>query len=169
MQSADFHFPGAKEGIFFHHTVIGDLCKYIDEFREMIEANDIKYLIVNSWDFANRSYGFKEKALIGLMNIAGELGVSVFVYSQCNIGNAVPGQMHRGGLGKLAAVADDIIWCDQAEIMEQIVREERKMRVLSERKINELEYARSGSGISSGGELILPAEEEVLEEELMEV
>jgi hypothetical protein len=163
------HGIGQTEGIYFKHTVIGDLCKYLDEFREMIEADDIKYLIVNSWDFANRTYGFKEKALIGLMNIANELGVSVFVYSQASMRNAVVGEMHRGGLGKLAAVADDIIWCNQDEIMEQIVTEERKVRILSERKINELEYAHSGSGVSVGGELILPPEEVEMEEELMEV
>jgi hypothetical protein len=160
---------GAKEGIFFQHVIIGDLCKYLGEIRETIGANEIKYLIINSWDFANRSYGYKEKALFGLMRIASELGVSVIIYSQARMNGAVAGEMHRGGLGKLAAVADAIYWCSSDEILEEMKDNERKVRILSERKINELEYARSESEVSSGGELILPQEEEVFEEDIVAV
>jgi hypothetical protein len=158
------------EGIFFKHVIIGDLCKYLGEIREMIEANDIKYLIVNSWDFANRSYGYKEKALFGLMNIANELGISVLIYSQARMRGAVAGEMHRTGLGKLAAVADAIIWTSSDDILDEIRDQERKVKILSDRKINELSYARSESGISAGGELVLPDSGggiEVLEEDLV--
>jgi hypothetical protein len=160
---------GAKEGIFFQHVIIGDLCKYLGDIREAIEANDIKFLIVNSWEFANRSYGYKEKALFGLLNIANEFGVSVLVYSQVNMNNARAGEMHRGGLGKLAAVAGDIIWSNSDEVLEELRETRKKVKILSNRKINELEYARSDSGISAAGELVLPEREEVLEEELMEI
>jgi hypothetical protein len=161
---------GEREGIFFQHVIIGDLCKYLDVIRESIEANDIKYLIINSWDFANRSYSYKEKALFGLMNIANEMDVSVLIYSQANMNGAVAGQIHRGGLGKLAALADAIIWSDSDEILEEIDNNKPKPRILSDRKINELPYPRKESVISSGGELVLSqdkVESEVLEEDLM--
>jgi hypothetical protein len=161
---------GEREGLFFQHVIIGDLCKYLDKIREAIEENDIKYLIINSWDFANRSYGYKEKALFGLMSIANEMDVSVLIYSQANMNGAVAGQMHRGGLGKLAALADAIIWNNSDEILEEIANDKPKPRILTNRKINELPYPRKESAISSGGELVLPHDEvesEVLEEDLM--
>jgi len=161
---------GVREGIFFRHVIGGDLCKYLDEIREAIETQQIKYLIVNSWDFANRNYGFKEKALFGLMNIANELNVAVIIYSQAYSIGAVAGEIHRGGLGKLAAVADEIIRLHSDEILQEMRSAERKVKILSDRKINDLDYARSESGVSEGGELILPpneVESEVLEEDLV--
>ncbi len=154
---------GECEGIFFKNVIVGDLAKYLGEFREMIEEHDIKHIIVNSWDFANRSYGYKEKALFGLMGFAKEFDVSVLIYSQANMRNAVPGEMHRGGLGKLAAIADDIIFI-RLEFDEQEKKAESK--ILSPRKINELEYAHGDMSISQGGELESPKIVEVFDEEM---
>ena len=157
---------GEQEGIFFKNIIVGDLAKYLGELREMIEEHDIKHIIINSWDLANRSYGYKEKVLFGLMGFTRELGVSVLIYSQAKMTNAVPGEMHRGGLGKLAAIADDIIFIridpDQQE-------KKAESKILSPMKINELEYAQSETSISEHGELHNPSDEggdEVLEQEM---
>jgi hypothetical protein len=162
--------PGAREGIFFQHVIGGDLCKYLDDIRELIEAKNIKYLIVNSWDFASRNYGFKEKALFGLKTIADAMGVSVIIYSQADTRGIAAGKMHRGGLGKLAATCDAIIILNSDAFLKEMREAQRKVKILSDRKINELDYARSESGVSSEGELVLPEEEkesEVLEEDLV--
>ncbi len=151
--------PGTKEGIFFRHVIGGDLCKYLDEIREAIKTQQIKYLIVNSWDFANRNYGFKEKALFGLLHIANELNVAVIIYSQAYSRGAVAGEIHRGGLGKLASIANEIIRLRSDEILEDMRSGEIKVKILSDKKINELDYARSETGVSSSGELILPTNE----------
>ncbi len=144
---------GKSEGIYFKNVIIGDLPRHFDEYRELIEQHDIKHIIVNSWEFANRSYGYKEKALFGLMGFAKELNLSVLIYSQAKMETAIVGEMHRGGLGKLAAIADDIIWASyEADEIQQKAESEK----LSPMKINELDYAHGEMSISEFGELESP-------------
>src|SRR5438874_1225717 len=96
------------------------------------------------------------------------LGLSVIVYSQAPR-TGEKGKIVRGGLGKLAVIADEIIKINT----EELEREEREIAMSSRRKINELSYAHSESGVNEGGKLILPAaefaEEVFHESELMEV
>ncbi len=152
----------------YRQVNMGDLQKYFGEFQELVEKENIKTIVINAWEFSNRSYTYKEKALFQLKHYADALGLSVLVYSQASW-TYQTGEIARGGLGKLAVIADEIINIDR----EEFELEQPKNEILSKRKINELSYARSESGISSGGELILPGKEELVEEfsdgELMEV
>ncbi len=151
------------QGIYFQSTIIGDLCKNLSDIREIVTLHEVKHIIVNSWDFANRSYSYKEKALFGLLQLADEFGVSVLIYSQARMNGAVRGEMHRGGLGKLAVIADDIISLnlelDESEIIEESI-------ILSPMKINQLEYAQGEMSISENSDLENLELEEVLEEEM---
>src|SRR5437016_8969971 len=51
------------EHIIVKTIVIGDLCNQLQDFREMIEEQGITHVIINSWEFANRSYTYKERAI----------------------------------------------------------------------------------------------------------
>jgi hypothetical protein len=152
------------EGLFCRQVTMGDLHKYFTDFQELIEKENIKTIVINSWEFSNSGYLYKEKALFQLKHYADALGLSVLVYSQA-AWTYETGKIARVGLGKLAVIADIIL----------LVNEEQEHKVImsNTRKINELSYARSESGISVGGELILPGkevfEEEFSENELMEV
>ncbi|MEP7235564.1 MAG: hypothetical protein ABI778_09735 [Ignavibacteriota bacterium] len=153
---------GSQEGIIFQHIEIGCLSKHLAEIEAAIVKNGIKVLIINSWEFANRTYGFKERSLFGLLHIASELGVSVIIYSHHSPDGVVPGMQNRSGLGKLSVIASAIIWYDSDMILEEV---EEKKRILSKRKINELEYARSKSGINEDGDLIVTEDDHIFAEE----
>ncbi len=156
------------DGLHYRQVVMGDLHKYFSEFQELITAENIKTIVINSWEFSNKNYTYKEKALFQLKHYADALGVTVLVYSQakyaCN-----SGKIAHGGLGKLAVIADEIINIHTNEIEKQ----ERESAISSTRKINNLTYARSDSGVSADGELIQRDKKTVVEEfssrELMEV
>ena len=156
------------EGLHYRQVVMGDLHKYFAEFQEVIEKENIKTVIINSWEFSNKNYIYKEKALFQLKHYAEALGVTVLVYSQARY-VCDTGKIAYGGLGKLAVIADEILRLDE----ESVIAEERRAAISSSSKTNDLTYARSESGVSEVGELILPRNEELIEEfadgELMEV
>ncbi|MEP7236017.1 MAG: hypothetical protein ABI778_12050 [Ignavibacteriota bacterium] len=156
------------DNLHYRKVTMGDLQKYFGEFQELIEQENIKMLIINSWEFSNRDYGYREKALFQLKHYAEALGLQVLVYSQAKW-TYETGKIARGGLGKLAVIADEIIDLNTDEIE----REERESTNLSRRKINRLVYAQSKTGIGTDGELIHPAKRKLVEEyaegELMEV
>ncbi|MDP4229873.1 MAG: hypothetical protein Q8916_05640 [Bacteroidota bacterium] len=170
---------GFGDRIILKTVVIGDLCNQLPNIQEMIDSHDIKHVIINSWEFANRSYAFKERTLFALAALR-ELGISVLIYSQAPFTS--PGEICRGGLGKLAVIADDIIQLEEsftmdedhdgssAEILPQksahrhSLNSEKKILLASE--INELDYARKEMEVASGGEMAMK-EVGAMEEEMI--
>ena len=159
--------PG-KGNIIIENIAIGNLANELWRVERMIEEQKITCVIINSWEFAHQSYIYKERAIFALMGMVNKFEVAVLVYSQSKAIKA--GKIQRGGLGKLSALATEVIVLETEEKSEQDQVPVMKNKILVDRKINELEYARSKSGISSGGELVLPGdrvESEVPEEDLV--
>ena len=166
---------GAGASLQFMNVNIGNLANELGRIERKIEAEKIACVIINSWEFAHRSYIYKERALFDLMGIMNSLEVSLLIYSQARVAEA--GKIQRGGLGKLSAIADAIIQLlpeekEEKELeaspTDKSVRPTGENKMLDARKINELEYARGENGRSSGSELVWPVEEEVMEGELVE-
>lgn len=62
-------------------------------------------VILNSWEFASSSYRYKEQLLFALHSLVCADDITVFLYSQAKAGSIVAGEIHRSGLGRLAAFA----------------------------------------------------------------
>ena len=150
-----------------------------------LKDQNIKYLIINAWEFAHNSYTQKERTIFGLMGMLNEFGITVLVYSHVSREKVDTGKIQRGCLGKLSGLADQIINVKKEEkgLQEDSAADSQsasvaspgglRVRPTSEKletiKINKLDYARRGSGVSIGGELIMPEveiESEVMVEEL---
>ena len=168
-----------SDSVFLKTTVIGDLCQYFGQIADQIKEQGITCIIIDSWEFANRTYGYKERTLYGLLGLM-DLGVSVLVYSQSHLAEA--GKIQRAGLGKLAALADAVISIRSKSEFPHLEEEEFEninthvpvpryphapkppapdSEMLVASKINELDYARSETKVASGGELVLQEEEAV--------
>jgi hypothetical protein len=130
------------EGLHYQQVIMGDLQKYFAEFKEVVEKENIKTIVINSWEFANNGYTYKEKALCQLRYYADALGLSVLVYSQAAY-TFQTGVMARGGLGKLAVIADEIINLSSLHL--QMIPTETIMS--TPKKINTLEYAQNDLSI----------------------
>ena len=182
--NGDVTTEALSASVFLKTTVIGDLCQYFGEIAEQIKEQGITCLIIDSWEFANRTYGYKERTLYGLLGLM-DLGVSVLVYSQSHLAEA--GKIQRAGLGKLAALADAVISLPGKSDFPQMgvgddddefdtaktnstapphahtpIPPAPSSEMLVASKINELDYARSETHVASGGELVV-REEEVAE------
>lgn len=164
------HVPGSGE-IALQNVTIGNLCNDLYRTRLLIAEKKISFVIINSWEFAHKNYSAKERALFDLMELVNSTGVTVLVYSQAKLAEA--GKIQRGGLGKLSGFADEVISLNETSHQTRTPNPDTRSEKLDALKINNLEYARSNSEVSSGGELVLPKEEEVFEdireEQLMEV
>lgn len=167
MAAARVSMPKPEANIIFENIEIGELANAIWNLKRKIEEQKITYVIINSWEFAHRSYSYKEQAIFALMGLINSLGVAVLVYSQAK--PAETGKIQRGGLGKLSALANEIITLEPEKNAVENEIPEVRIEKLSPKKINELGYARSKSGISSDGMLIVPKGKEVFEEELVGV
>jgi len=157
---------GVRAGVTFYNIPVGELCNSFNTISDLIEAQNIKHVIINAWEFANRCYGYKERSIFELKGLLAEFGVSILIYSQSRL--AEPGKIQRNGLGKLAALADDIILLQEEDESDAVSDTrtpvpEPRIEMLVSSKINELDYAREEIHPLSGGELILE------EEELMEM
>ncbi len=163
----------AEGNIVFHNISVGELCNSFGTIGERIEEENIKYVIINSWEFANRSYTYKERSIFELKGLLAEAGVTLLIYSQSKL--AKPGKIQRSGLGKLSALADDIIQLEEEYLMDEEADLEKQSHtpippyahtpaheMLVASKINELDYAREDIRPLSGGELVMQ-EEEVME------
>lgn len=168
MAATRLAMPKTEANILFENVEIGELANAIWDIKRKIEDQKIKYVIINSWEFAHRSYTYKEQAIFALMGMINSLGITVLVYSQAKPAEA--GKIQRGGLGKLSALANEIVTLEIEENSTEKEILEVQIEKLSPKKINELDYAHSESGISSGGILIIPNNEavhRVLERELL--
>ena len=153
-------------------------------------AQNVRHCVEASLELA-RALAQKERTIFGLLGMLNELGITVLVYSHVSREKVETGKIQRGCLGKLAGLADQIINVKKEEkgLQEDSAADSQSASVASPGglrvrstnehanhsekleaiKINELDYARRGSGVSIGGELIMPEveiESEVIEEEL---
>jgi hypothetical protein len=124
----------------------------LSEIAQIVAEQKITCLVINSWEFAHKSYIYKERAIFELMGLLNSLDITILIYSQAK--PAEPGKIQRGGLGKLSALADEIISIDSDDETDTLSPPaEPENEKLEPLKINELSYARSQSGVSAEGEL----------------
>ena len=126
------------------HNHIGRLGPEFDSVRKAVEAAKGKVaVIINSWEFASSSYRYKEQLLFALHELVCADEVTVFVYAQAQC--AVPGEIHRQGLGRLTMFAADVM----------LMPTEEEVRLMMPPAINE------GTSRSGGG--VLPSTQEINE------
>src|SRR5436305_1062577 len=144
----------------------GGLASELGWIARTMKEQKMQYLVINAWEYAHTSYLEKERTIFSLMGMLNDLGITVLVYSNVNPEKVKAGKIQRGTLGKLSGLADQIIEVkQQVEQASPLVSEAaiapegrpagRPYDKLETLKINELDYARSESGVSSIGELIL--------------
>ncbi len=145
-----------QSDIFFQNVPIGELANYISVIHQQIESQKIKYVVINSWEFANKSYSYKEQAIFALMTLLNQLDITLLIYSQSKATPA--GKIQRGGLGKLAALATDIFSLDvekEATPNAQIaIPPTPNLEMLDNSKINNLGYAREEDVMEIRAELV---------------
>lgn len=122
---------------------LGYLGRSLREIEEIIRTEKITCVIINSWEYAHSSYSTKENTFFHLIGMAHDLGISLIIYTQAK--NAIAGEIHRGGLGKLSGIAAEIVTIEP-EDREEEESEKEEIEKLSISKIKELGYAQHDLG-----------------------
>ncbi len=77
--------------------------------EEQIEKMKAKTLIINSLDFASKDYRRKEELIFTVMEWLARYDLNIIIFSEMRKSLPKPGKIQRGGgVGKLAAVAEEI-------------------------------------------------------------
>ena len=158
---------GGEGNVILRNIGMGTLASDLWNVERLIKEEKITCVIINSWEFAHQSYLYKERAIFELMGLINRLEVSVLVYSQSKFIQA--GKIQRGGLGKLSALASEVIKLENEEVDRRFLSDTGKTpqtdknvrpttKKLVERKINDLDSAHSESEVTEGGKLISPEE-----------
>jgi len=108
---ADFNFgKGRKDYRIAYETCMSGLItsRRVD-LEKLITGRGIKYVIINSWEFASKDYRRKDELIFMLQEWAHNFGVTIIVFAESVKISPVPGKIQRGpGIGKLAACAAEI-------------------------------------------------------------
>ncbi len=157
--------PG-KAPCIIHTAEAGDLGSQIPDLATVCKEAKIKIVIVTSWEWTSSSYRRKEQLLFALRQLLSELDVAVVVYSQSSTQTSI-GRYDRGGTGKLAMMAMDVITLEATTAMAEgktdlvafqpvvtFVRETLSGVQLPGKEINRLQGKIVGSGGASTGRVI---------------
>ncbi len=144
-----------------HSSIRGNLVDDLEYLLRVIANCNIGAIIISGWEWASSSWRRKERLLYLLRELIEKENIAVVVYSQSKT-KPVAGEVDRGGIGKLAMLAVDIIRLEtsntlEAEsqrpqplissIAENTAAEESAQLLIS--KINDLQGAKPA--ITSGG------------------
>jgi hypothetical protein len=154
----DYYLPNERtsDRVFFMTTDTGELYKEKEKILNYMRDRNVKTVIINSWEFAGKSSRHREALLFLFRGInngdpnpkynpdAKEYEpyfdyayqpATVIVYAEALPNAPLAGKIHRGGFGKLAAIADQVISLEEPIVDSRwaIVDEEKSQRyVLSE-------------------------------------
>lgn len=132
---ADYYLPDNTKSdcIYFMTTDTGELHKEKEKILNFMKNNNVKTVIVNSWEFAAKNSRLREALLFifrGLNNgdqnphykpdskeyqpyfAADYQPATVIVYAEALSNTVLAGKINRGGFGKLAAIADQVVLMD---------------------------------------------------------
>ncbi|HET9136817.1 MAG TPA: hypothetical protein VFO76_09275 [Candidatus Kapabacteria bacterium] len=148
--------PG-KTSLIIQTSLAGELSKELESIRTLCKEAKISVVVITGWEWTSSSYRRKEQLLFGLRQLLNDLDIAVVIYTQ-SPQYVTCGQYSRGGVGKLAMLAYDVVDYDpinelpKEEMGSVEGIEERKPRPvlgggaqLGTNKINELpvEFAES--------------------------
>lgn len=89
-------------------SLAGELSSQLGEIRHICEEAKIRIVVITGWEWTSSSYRRKEQLLFGIRGLLDELDIALVVYSQSP--NRIEcGKYARGGVGKLAMIAYDVL------------------------------------------------------------
>lgn len=96
--------------IYILNVMRGDLHKWKEQIKELLDYGYIQYVIINSWEFAARNSRYREEAIFLLKDLTEGLDgvhppMNLLVYAQETNQDPTPQKLQRGGFGKLSALA----------------------------------------------------------------
>ncbi len=87
--------------------------------EQCIEALMPKTIIINSLDFASKDYRRKEELIFSVMEWLGRYDTNILIFSELRKSLPKPGKIQRGGgVGKLAAIAEEIRLVGETSIVD---------------------------------------------------
>jgi hypothetical protein len=114
-EEPDSPLPPDHRCIYFLTVHQGELARRKWDILEYIMYKKVKTVIINSWEWASKNFSYREELLFFFQELTegtpyGSLEpASVLIYSQMRKVNPEAGMLQRGGLGKLAAMAQRVI------------------------------------------------------------
>src|ERR1043165_3961059 len=89
-------------------SLAGELSSQLGEIRHICEEAKIRIVVITGWEWTSSSYRRKEQLLFGIRGLLDELDIALVVYSQ-SPSRIECGKYARGGVGKLAMIAYDVL------------------------------------------------------------
>ena len=155
----DYYFDGTMPRIFFLTSDVGELHKEKNAILNYIRENGIKTVIINSWEFASRNSRVRETLLFLLRGFnSGDkhpkfdrvrfdnsdpngafvydyFPATILIYAEDTGVEIEAEKIQRRGFGKLAAIADQVVYLPQDEL-----RAEVEMPVIEEDEYGRTEF-----------------------------
>ena len=105
----EFSIQTNDKRITYETSVMGLLNADKEHLNTLITENQIKYVIINSWEFASKDYRRKEELIFMILGWLQQHRVTVIVFSESVKQTPLSEKIQRGGgIGKLAAIAQEI-------------------------------------------------------------
>ncbi|MEP7235656.1 MAG: hypothetical protein ABI778_10200, partial [Ignavibacteriota bacterium] len=139
------------------HSTRGDLVNEMNDLDEIIYECRVGVVIISGWEWASDSWRKRERLLFALRRMAEEREVAIVIYSQATT-SPIAGCFDRGGIGKLAMLAYEIVTYKSTEKLKKVfsqnpplpqtpedLREAERSAQLLASKINDLQEVNSDS------------------------
>ncbi len=105
----EFSIKTNDKRITYETSVLGLITADKDNLNNLITENQIKFVIINSWEFASKDYRRKEELIFMILGWLQQHKVTIIVFSESVRQTPLSEKIQRGGgIGKLAAIAQDI-------------------------------------------------------------
>lgn len=99
-------------------SVAGELARELGGIRQICEEANIKIVVITGWEWTSSNYRRKEQLIFGLRQLLSDLDIALVVYSQSQE-KITCGMYSRGGVGKLAMMAYDVVSYEVISKMEE--------------------------------------------------
>jgi len=106
--------PG--KSVYYFHCPLGELGEKQYQILDFVRYNNVRTIIVNSWEFAAKNYLHRERLVYAMQNLLdgdvslpSDIALSILIYAQAPKTIPEAEKAHSGKLGKLAALATRII------------------------------------------------------------
>ena len=117
VRDTNYFVSAGKGSLIIQTSLAGELANELGGIRQACIEAKISTVVITGWEWTSSSYRRKEQLVFGLRKLLDELDISVVVYTQ-SPGRIASGEYSRGGVGKLAMMAYDVVSYDPKNDLE---------------------------------------------------
>ncbi|HET9135156.1 MAG TPA: hypothetical protein VFO76_00855 [Candidatus Kapabacteria bacterium] len=100
--------------LLIHNSYAGDLIGEMALIYQIVIEAKVSVVFITSWEWSSEGWRRKERLMFALRKLLEERQIVLVVFSQSRT-NTIAGEYDRGGVGKLATIAGDVVELEPSE------------------------------------------------------